>query len=128
MLVAPLRNHQIVVGDAPRIADRQREAFDRKPDGPPHLDDGEPALEQLLRFVRKNVAHPLRRRPFGIIVMHARHHFADLAPLAHRVVRGSQRVVEDHDAPGAAFGFHQCFHLRIIRCGAPPHRQKSRRP
>ena len=46
--------------------------------------------------------------------MHAAHDFADFLGLAQFVIGGAQRVVEHHDALGAAFGFDQRFHFRIV--------------
>ena len=93
---------------------RERIGLDRMPDRPPHLDDGETALEQIVRLVGQHVAHPLRRGPFGIVVVHATHDLADFLGLAQFVVGGAQRMVEHDDALGAALGFDQCFHLRVV--------------
>src|SRR5262249_2424847 len=84
------------------------------PDRPPHLHDGEAALQQLVGLVGEQVAHTLWARPFRVIVVHASHHLADLARFAQFIIRRTQGVIEDDDARGAAFGFYQRFHLRII--------------
>ena len=97
-----------------RVADRQREGFDRMPDRPPHLDDGEAARQQILGLVGKDIAHPLRPRPFGVVVVGAAHDLADFLRLAQLVVGGAQRMVEHHDALGAALGFDQLDHFRIV--------------
>jgi len=112
--VAPFGDDKIVGPHAARIGDGEWEALDRMTDRPPHLDDGEAALEKFIRLVRQQVAHPLGRRPFGIIVMHARHHLADLVLLAQLVVGRAQRVVEYDDALGAALRLHQRFYLRVV--------------
>src|SRR5438045_2035933 len=82
VLVMALVDHQRVRRDALRVADRQRMALDRLVDRPPHLDDRETALQQLLRLRSHHVAHPLRPRPFGVIVMNTADDVADLAGLA----------------------------------------------
>ncbi len=83
-------------------------------DRPPHLHDGEAALQQFLGFVREQVAHALRTRPFGVVVVHAAHDLADLACLALIGVGGAQRVIEYDHARGAALGLHQRLHLRVV--------------
>src|SRR6266545_2046807 len=69
---------------------------------------------RIVRLVRQKVAHALRPRPFGIVVMRAAHDLADLARLAQRVVGRAQRVIEYDDALGPALGLHQRFHFRVI--------------
>ena len=49
--IAALGDDEIVERDAARVADRERKALDRMADRPPHLDDGEAALEQLVRLL-----------------------------------------------------------------------------
>ena len=83
-------------------------------DGPPHLHDGEAALQELVRLFGQQIAHALRPGPFGVVVVDAAHDLADLERLAHSVVGGAQRVVEDDDSRRAGFGLHQRFHLGII--------------
>ena len=83
-------------------------------DRPPYLHDGETALEQRIGLIGEKIAHPLRAGPFGVVVVHARHDFADLEPLARHIVPAAQRMVEHDDARSAAFGFHQLFHFRIV--------------
>ena len=83
-------------------------------DRPPNLHDRKAPLQQLISFVRQKIAHALRAGPFGVVVMHARHDFADLERFAHRIVPGAQRMIENDDARRAALGLHQRFHLRII--------------
>ncbi len=112
--VAPLGDDQIVRRDGLRVAHRQRKGLHRIADRPPHLDDGEMPREQAVGFVRQQIAHALRSRPFGVIVVHPRHDFADLARRAVGVVGGAQGVIEHHDALGAALLFDQVDHLRII--------------
>src|SRR5262249_12498006 len=97
-----------------RIADREREALDRVADRPPHLHDGEAAFQELVGLVREQVAHALRARPFGVIVVHAAHHLADLARLALIGVGGAQGVIEYDHARGAALGLHQRFHFGVV--------------
>ena len=46
--------------------------------------------------------------------MHAAHDLADLGGLAQLLIRRAQGVIEHDDALGAALGFHQRFHLRVI--------------
>src|SRR6516162_7176929 len=112
--IAALAHHEIPRRDAARVADREREALDRMADRPPHLHDGEAALQQFLRFVRKQVAHALRARPLGVIVVHAAHHLADLAHLALIGIGRAQGVIEYDHTRGAAFGLHQRLHLRVV--------------
>src|SRR5262249_40349582 len=76
--------------------------------------DGEAALQQFVGFVRQDVAYALRARPFGVVVVDAANDFADLLLLAQRVVGGAQRVVEHHDAPGAALALNQLDHLGVV--------------
>ena len=112
--IAALGDHEVVVGDALGVGDRERKSLDRMADRAPHLHDGEAPLEQFVRLVGQQVAHALRTRPFGVVVVHAPHHLADFLRLAQFVVGGAQRVVEHHDAPGSALGLHQGFHLGVI--------------
>src|SRR4029077_18432003 len=65
-------------------------------------------------LLRKKVAHALRAGPFGVVVVHAAHHLADLAYLALLVIGGTQRMVEHHHARSSALGLHQLFHLWIV--------------
>src|SRR5262249_38182463 len=111
--LAALAEHKIAPREAARIAERRREALDRQGDWPRHLHDGEAALQELVGLVRDQVAHALRARPFGVIVVHAAHHLADLARLALFGVGGAQRVIEYDHARGAALGLHQRLHLRV---------------
>src|SRR4051812_40369097 len=53
--IATLIHHEIIGRDAAGVADGEREALDRMADRPPHLDDGEPALQEIVGFVRKQV-------------------------------------------------------------------------
>src|SRR5262249_56460376 len=96
------------------IADRERKALNRMPDRPPHLHDGKAPLQEFFGLLREEVAHALWAGPLGIVIVDAAHDLADLARLALTVIRRAQRVIEDDDARGSAFGFHQRFHLRII--------------
>src|ERR1700724_3728731 len=112
--IAPLGNHEVGELHAARVADRERERFDRMPERPPHLHDGEAALEQLLGLVRQEVAHALRAGPFGIVVVRALHRLADLVRLAIGLVGGAQGVVEHHDALRPGLRLYQGFHLRIV--------------
>ena len=73
-------------------------------DRPPALHDGEALLEQFLGLVTHQIAHALGAGPFGVVVMHAAHDFADLLRLAHFVIGGAQRVIENDNARRAAFG------------------------
>src|SRR5260370_2065124 len=112
--IAALAHDEIPRRDAARVADRKREALDRMADRPPHLHDGEAALQQVLGFVRQQVAHALRPPPFGVASVHAAHDLADLACLALIRVGGAQRVIEYDHARGAALGLHQRLHLRVV--------------
>src|SRR5262249_44758991 len=105
---------KIVERNTARIADAEREALARMADRPPHLHDGETAVQQRVGFLRQQVAHALRAGPLGVIVVRAAHDLADLARLTLVVVGGAQGMVEDDDARGAALGLHQRLHLRII--------------
>src|SRR5260370_7250173 len=84
------------------------------PDRPPHLHDGKAPLQELVGLIGEQVAHALWAGPFGIVVVNATYDLADLARLALLIIRRAQGVIEDDNARGAAFGFHQRFHLRII--------------
>ena len=84
------------------------------PDRPPHLHDGKAPLQELIGLIREQVAHALGSGPLGVIVVDAAHDLADLARLALLVIRRAQSVIEDDDARGSAFGFHQRFHLWIV--------------
>src|SRR5262249_29141293 len=95
--ITALAYQKIVERDAARIADAEREALDRMADRPPHLHDGETALQQRVGLLRQQVAHALRAGPFGVIVVRAAHDLADLARLALVVVGGAQGMVEDDD-------------------------------
>ena len=66
-------------------------------DRPPYLNDGKTALEQMLGLVRQQIAHALRPRPFGVIIVHALHRLADFPRLAVAIVAGAQRVIKHHD-------------------------------
>src|SRR6476646_6342856 len=99
--IAALIHHEIIGRDAAGVTDGEREALDRVADRPPHLHDGEPALQQLVGLLRKKVVH-------------AAHHLADLAYLALLVIGGTQRMVEHHHARSSALGLHQLFHLWIV--------------
>ena len=89
-------------------------SLDRIADRPPHLDDGKAALEQFLGLVRQDVAQSLRAGPLGVVVMRPLHRLPDFALLAYGVVGGAQRVIEHHDAVGAALGFDQLDYFRVI--------------
>ena len=52
---------QVRIGEAPRIAQRERRILHRPADRPPDIDDAEAALQQLARFVAEMVADPARR-------------------------------------------------------------------
>src|SRR6185312_4042826 len=112
--IAPLGDDEILRGHAARIAQRQREAFDWMANRPPHLNDGEAALQQALGLLPQEIAHALRPRPFGVVVVNAADDLAQLALFAHRIIGGAQRVVEDDDARRAGLRLDQRFHLRIV--------------
>src|SRR6478609_7009407 len=112
--IAALIHHEIIGRDAAGVTDGEREALDRVADRPPHLHDGEPALQKIVGLLRKKVAHALRAGPFGVVVVHAAHHLADLACLALLVISGAQRMIKHHHARGPALGLHQLFHLWIV--------------
>ncbi len=112
--IEPLGDDEVVERDAAGVADREREGLDRMPDRPPHLDDGKAPREQILGLVGQDVAHALRPRPFGIVVVRAAHDLADFLGLAQLVVGGAQRMVEHDDALGPALGFDQLDHFRIV--------------
>src|SRR3954469_6752306 len=112
--IATLIHHEIIGRDAAGVADGKREALDRMADRPPHLHDGEPALQEIVGLLRKQVAHALRAGPFGVVVVHAAHHLADLACLALLVISGAQGMIEHHHARGPALGLHQRLHLGVI--------------
>src|SRR5262249_6836039 len=57
--ITPLGNDEVGKRDAPRVADGEGKGFDRMPERPPHLDDGEAPLEKLLGLVRQQVAYAL---------------------------------------------------------------------
>ena len=84
------------------------------PDRPPYLHDGEAPLQEVIGLVREQVAHALGSGPLGVIVVDAAHDLANLARLALLVIRRAQSVIEDDDARGSAFGFHQRFHFWIV--------------
>ncbi len=109
-----LGQHEVVRRDAAGIGNGERMGFDRMADRPPHLDDGKPLLEQFVRLVGQDVLQPLRGGLFGVVVVGAPHHLADFLLFAERIVGGSQRVIEHDDPPGAALGFDQRLHLRIV--------------
>jgi len=83
-------------------------------DRPPHLDDREAAAELLVGLLRQKGAHPLRARPFGVVVMDAADDLTDLAGLAQFVVGSAQGVVEHLDAGSAGLRLHQRLHFRVI--------------
>jgi hypothetical protein len=89
-------------------------AFDRVVDRPPHLDDRETPAQQRFGLLAHDVAHPLRSRPFGVVVVDAADDVADLAGFALLLAGGAQRVVEYDDTLGAAHVFDQRFALGII--------------
>src|SRR5262249_30228189 len=112
--IAPLRNHQIVLGEGARIASRKREGLDWMADRSPHLNDGEPARQQLVGPVGEKVAQALWTRPFGVIVMNPADDLADPARLAELLIGRTQRVVEHDHLRGSGLRLHQCLHLRVI--------------
>src|SRR5205814_2852156 len=83
-------------------------------DRPPHLDDRQPALQQRLGLLAHDVAHPLRARPLGVVVMHAADDVANLLVLALFVAGGAQRVIEHDDALGAADFLYQRLTFRVV--------------
>src|SRR5262249_62031270 len=95
-------NDETLERDAARVADAEREGFDRMADRPPHLHDGEAALEQLVGLVRQQVAHALWPRPFGVVVVRTAHDLADPLALAQLVVRAPQGMLNHHHAPPTA--------------------------
>src|SRR3989441_11539337 len=112
--IAALGADQVPGGEAPRIGDGERVGLDRLIDRAPHLDDRETALQQGFRFAWQQVAHALRARPFGVVVVHVEHRFAHQFRLALGLVARAQRVVEDDDARGARDLLHQRFDLGVV--------------
>ena len=71
-------------------------------------------VQQMLSFVRQEVAHTLRARRFGIVVGNAEYRLANLEFLPEVLVGSAQSMIEHHHAGCADFGFHQRFHFRIV--------------
>src|SRR5215510_2642018 len=112
--IATLRYHEVTRRHAARIADGERKGLDRMADRPPDLHDREPSLQELIRLLWQQITHPLRPRPFRVVVVHALDDFPDLARLTILLVGGAQRMVEHDHAGRPALGLHQRFHLRVI--------------
>ena len=112
--IATLGHHHVVGVEAACVGDGERPAFDRVADRTPHLNDGKAAGEQGFGLLAHQIAHPLRRRPLRIIVVHAAHRVSDLGGGAQRVVGGAQSMIEHDDPVGAALGHNQPFHLRVV--------------
>ena len=75
-------------------------------DRPPDLDDGEATGEERVGFLEQDVAHPLRSRPFSVVVVHARHDLANPARLAQIIIGRAQRMIEYKYPRGASLGFN----------------------
>ena len=83
---------------------------------------------RLFGLVAHQVAHPLRPRHLGVVVVDPAHDFADLAALAQRRVLGAQGVVEDDDALGAALLLSPAPPSPGSRPARSRHRRRNRRP
>ena len=112
--VAAFGHHQVARRDAARIGQCQRIRFEHRLDRPPHLDDREAPRQQGRRLVRQPVAHPLRARPFGVVVVRRADHFTQAQALAFGLVAGTHGVVEHHHAHGARVLLHQIDDLGVV--------------
>jgi hypothetical protein len=74
------------------------------------LNDRETAAQQVVGLVGQKVAHALRARPLGIVVVHPWHDLANLACLARGIIGGAQRMVEYDDACGPAAATAQAIY------------------
>ena len=84
-------------------------------DRPPCLHHGEAVLEQRLRTLgRQQVAHPLRGRAVGIVVVRDVHGLAHLPLAPHRGLGDTDGVVEDQHLRGAARRLHQALDLPVV--------------
>src|SRR5690606_13141863 len=83
--------------------------------GAPDIDDREAALEQRRGFLlAEPVAHPLRPRLHGVVVMRPPHRLAYLLLLADAFVAGAQRMVEHDDIAGTGLAPDERFYLGIV--------------
>lgn len=84
--------HEILIPEGAPIRKRQGRRFHRAIDGPPHIDEPDPSLEQFGRFVGQVVAHARVGRGGGLIDVGA------LDGPALRIRAGAaDGVVEDQD-------------------------------
>ena len=74
--------------------------------GTPHLHNGKTSPKKRLSLAWQEIAHALRRGPFGVVVVHARHDLANPARLAHIIIGRTQRVIEYKYPRGASLGFN----------------------
>ena len=70
LTVDEARGDEVRVGHRVRVGDGEGVPLDRR-DGPPHVDDLHPALEQLVRLVREVVRDPRERGFVGLVYVHA---------------------------------------------------------
>src|SRR5437762_2948571 len=83
-------------------------------DRPPHLNKRKAPLQQVFGVFGEYIAHALGRGPLGVVIVHAADDLANLFRFAQFVIGGAQRVIKNDDAFGAALGFDQRLHLRIV--------------
>src|SRR5882762_7181358 len=112
--IAALGADQVPGGEAARVRDRERVGLDRLICRAPHLDDGEAALQEGVRFARQQIANPLRPGPLRIVVVHVEHGLAHELRLALGLVARAQGVIEDDDPRGAGNLLHQRLDLGIV--------------
>src|SRR5689334_10193726 len=109
MGVDKITGDQIVVGEAARVAQRQRRILYRPPDRAPHVDDAETVLQEFFRVGAEMVAHPARRRVHGMVIMHLPRGHGEALP------RGvAHVVVEDGDTASAQLIAHQALDFRVV--------------
>ena len=90
--------HQVRVGDAPRVGDRER-IFEDRLDGAPYVDDLIPRREELRGLIRQVVRHARLGGAVRLVDVNAVHRAADSTAAGASVGgRAPDRVVEDEDA------------------------------
>src|SRR5262245_23226503 len=115
ILVPALHQDEALLRNAAAIADAERIDHDRPANRPPHLDDGPALLEAPLGLViADNLAQPLRRRSFGIVVVYALHRRPRTGLLLHLLVADPDGVVEHMDVRGAGMFPDQLAYLDIV--------------
>ena len=134
--VPALHLDQVGIGEALRVANRQRLAQDVRAYGTPDLGDHEAGLQQALRLLRQQIPDTLGAGPVGVIVVNLFQRLAH-APRLLNGVAGTGGVVKNMDPGGTGhlldqrrrFGVIDGFHffqvVKIRHRGGMVHKHKA---